>query len=241
MPDEPPSTTGTPASTTAQQTPALRAPRTPPHLALAGVATLAGLALGASLAAVAVLRRGKPLHPRGVVVPARLTVRAGPVWLGALGRRGTHEVLARFSRAVGLPQGWPDIQGLALRWPGLSGPNDLLLASTGTGPWGRYMLTVRRRPLGGALGSLMPYATAAGPVLLSAQPTGEPRHLTLRWATPRGPWHPCADLVWDQAGTADAPVRFDPVRHCPDGLATYPWADRARRYAYRWARAAGPV
>lgn len=239
MADEP--STARAGSTTASPAPAFRMARTPPHLALAGAATIAGLALGAALAGVAVLRRGRPLHPRGVVVPARLTVRQGPGWLGTLGRGDTHEVLARFSRAVGLPQGWPDIQGLALRWPGRSGPNDLLLASTGTGPWGRYLLTVRRRPLGGALGSLMPFATAAGPVVLSAQPTGEPRHLSLRWATPRGPWHTFGDLVWDEAGTADAPVRFDPVRHCPDGLATYPWADRARRYAYRWARAAGPV
>jgi hypothetical protein len=239
MADQPSSTGAGP--TTVSPAPAFRVARTPPHLALAGVATIAGLALGASLAALAVLRHGRPLHPRGVVVPARLMLDGGPAWLGTLGRRDTLEVLARFSRAVGLPGGWPDIQGLALRWAGRSGPNDLLLASTGSGPWSRYVLTVRRRPSAGTLGSLMPFATAAGPVLLSAQPTGEPRRLSLRWATPRGPWHTFGDLAWDEAGTVDAPVRFDPVRHCPDGLATYPWADRARRYAYRWARAAGPV
>jgi hypothetical protein len=196
------------------------------------------MALGGGLAVVAALRRGRPLHPRGVVVTARMELAGAGAPLGVLGERASHVVTARFSRAAGLPTVLPDVQGLALRWRGRTGPNDLLLASTGTGPWSRYLLTARRHPLGGPFGSLMPFATDAGPVLVGAAPTGQARRLDLRWALAQGPWRPLGVLTWEEGPHVDADLRFDPVRHCPDGLATYPWADHLRRYAYRWARLA---
>ena len=200
----------------------------------------AGVALGAVFAATALARRSKPLHPRGAVASARMELFGGVPELGSLGVAGHHDVLARFSRAVGLPAALPDVQGLALRWQGLGGPKDVLLASTGTGPWSRYLLTVRREPLDGAFTSIMPFAGPKGPVLLAAAPTGEPRTLTLRWAGPRGPWQTFGTLVWRATPATDSAVRFDPVEHCPDGLGTYPWTARLRRYAYRWSRRAWP-
>ncbi|WP_127130141.1 hypothetical protein [Georgenia sp. SYP-B2076] len=210
------------------------------HLPGAAVAAGAGAALGALFAAVALARRSRPLHPRGAVASARMELFGGVPDLGSLGVSGHRDVLARFSRAVGLPAALPDIQGLALRWQGLGGPNDVLLASTGTGPWSRYVLSARRSPLGGAFTSLMPFAGPNGPVLLAAEPTGEPRTLAMRWATPQGPWQPFGTLVWRAEPATDSAVRFDPVDHCPDGLGTYPWTARLRRYPYRWSRRAWP-
>lgn len=242
---------------------------------------MTGAALGAVLAGVAALRGGRPLHPRGVVVPARLRLDgAGPA-LGSLGRAGTLDAVVRLSRAVGVPPPLPDIQGLAVRWSGKAGPNDLLLASTGTGPAGRFVLVPRRSPLGGALSSLMPFAGPAGPVLVAAlprdtrrgqdahpggattggaqaggapagaaparaAPTGDatapaPQAWRLVWAPPRGAWRTFGtlELTASLDGAGDDDVRFDPVEHCPDGLATYGWAAELRIRPYRWARRYG--
>lgn len=238
---------------------------------------MTGAALGAVLAGVAALRGGRPLHPRGVVVPARLRLDgAGPA-LGGLGRAGTLDAVVRLSRAVGVPPPLPDIQGLAVRWSGTAGPNDLLLASTGTGPAGRFVLVPRRSPSGGALSSIMPFAGPAGPVLVAALPpdtrrgqgvhagaaqaeaapagaaparavqTGAatdptPQAWRLVWAPPRGAWRTFGTLELaaslDGAGDDDD-LRFDPVEHCPDGLATYGWAAQLRIRPYRWARRLG--
>lgn len=201
--------------------------------------TLAGVILGAVFAVVALLRRSKPLHPRGSVVSARVDLIGGVPELGeALGSAGTLEATARFSRSVGLPPPLPDIQGLALRWSGRAGPADVLLASTGTGPVSRYLLTARRRPFSGAFTSLMPYQAPSGAVLLAAFPRDDTRMLGLRWATPRGPWRDAGTITClaDPTSAPDVPIRFDPVLNSPDGLSAYAWTAQLRQYAYRWAR-----
>lgn len=200
-----------------------------------------GAALGGILAVVAAARAGKPLHPRGAVVPARMELEGGAPEIGALGTEGAHDVTARFSRATGLPAPLPDLHGLALRWQGAAGDNDVLLASTGTGPRSRYVLLPRRRARDGALTSLMPFAGPDGPVLLGALPTARGDTWELAWARPRGPWlaFGALRLGADPSGAPDRDVRFDPVLHCPDGLSTYPWAAALRVYPYRWSRRFG--
>ena len=82
------------------------------------VGEAAGLAIGAVLAAVAGVRRGKAVHPDGVVYDARLAVAGDPAAPQAaelLARRGEHRAIARFSRSVGLPRPLPDLLGLSLR------------------------------------------------------------------------------------------------------------------------------
>jgi hypothetical protein len=78
----------------------------------------AGLSIGAVLAALAAVRRGKAFHPDGVVYDARLAIvgdPAAPQAAELLARRGEHRAIARFSRAVGLPRRIPDLLGLSVR------------------------------------------------------------------------------------------------------------------------------
>lgn len=207
--------------------------------------SLLGGLLGGPLAVVAALRRGRPLHPRGRVVPARLVLDGGAPELGpVLGRAAELDGVARVSRAMGLPEPRPDIGGLAVRWSGRDGPNDLLLAATGLSPVTRHVLALRRVALGGPLSTLMPFAGPRGPVEIAAVPSsdGVNRELELRWARPTGRWRTFGTLHLDLAGpVADrADLRFDPVAHCPDGLETYPWAAALRVPAYRWSRRVTP-
>ena len=70
----------------------------------------AGLSIGAVLAALAAVRRGNTFHPDAVVYDARLTITGDPKAPQAaelLSRRDEHRVIARFSRAVGLPHPMP--------------------------------------------------------------------------------------------------------------------------------------
>ena len=91
---------------------------------------------------VAVLRRGRALHPRGLLLEGTLTVKSE-----LLGERGEHEVPVRLSKGVSLPGRLPDVLGLAVRLPN---GVDLLL-STGYG-----LLPVPRRGF-----TAGPYSTLA--------------------------------------------------------------------------------
>jgi hypothetical protein len=87
--------------------------------------------------------------------------RTGVAWLD---EAGTNHVALRLSRSLGLPAPRPDILGLALRIPTQPGQfGDLLLATTGTGHVGRYVLLPTRRHSLRAYTSLFPYRTLAGP------------------------------------------------------------------------------
>ncbi|MDD9206162.1 hypothetical protein PU560_06730 [Georgenia sp. 10Sc9-8] len=211
-----------------------------PHAVSTAFAGAVGVLLGAVVAGVAVLRQAKPLHPRGEVVTARLELDGDCPELGsALGSAGSHEALVRFSSGGGLPRGWPDVQGLAVRWTGDAGrPQDLLLGSAGTGRWGRFVLTVRRERMSGSFSTLMPFRGPAGAVMVAAVPT--PGGLLLQRAGLTGAWRPFGRLRLRPVPgkPVDAPVRFDPVLHSPTGLESYPWAARLRARPYRWARRA---
>ena len=78
---------------------------------------LAGVSIGAVLALAAAVRRGKAVHPNGVVYAARLVVsgasQAPPARL--LREPSEHRAIVRFSRSLGLPRPLPDLLGLSLR------------------------------------------------------------------------------------------------------------------------------
>jgi hypothetical protein len=121
----------------------------------------AGLSIGAVLAALAAVRRGKAFHPEGVVYDARLSIAGDPVAPQAadlLSRRGEHRALARFSRAVGLPRPIPDLLGLSLRVPDAYGPGrhqDLLLVTSADYPLLHHIFLpardVQQRPYSSSL------------------------------------------------------------------------------------------
>ncbi|CAQ01241.1 hypothetical protein ACR8AL_05805 [Clavibacter sepedonicus] len=227
-------------------------------------ARIGGNVLAGLVSAVRLARRPRPLHPHGVALAGTLTPVAGRAASGLAGLDGLDaplEVDARFSRGGGLPAALPDVLGLALRIPDSGGTTvDVLLASTGLSPAGRFLLAPHRSVSGACLSTLMPYRGSAGPVLLGVLvdadpplPAGaddlgralatRPVRMRLVHATPRGLWHVAAriELAHDSAGPLDTATRADPVLAAPPGDTTYPWTRRLRSPGYRIARHGRPV
>jgi len=205
----------------------------PSALSKAGGAALAG-----ATRALAWLRPAdKPLHPEGVTLLGRIdrlgsAPPSGVPWLDDVGQ---DEVLVRLSRAVGLPAPLPDIHGLAIRLVSDEHPGDVLLASTGWGRLGRFVLTMGRRPESRPLTTLLPYRTAAGPVVLGARATDSASY-QLSWAPYDGDWRPFATLELSGEQALDQEISFDPVRRQVPGLAQYPVVVHLREPSYLWAR-----
>jgi hypothetical protein len=198
------------------------------------VASVGGALLAGGTRALATVRPArKPLHPRGVVLRARVyrhgsAVPTGVPWLD---EPGEDDVVVRLSRAVGLPARLPDIHGLALR----TGSGDVLFASTGWGRVSRFVLTASRDPQGRPMTTLLPYRTEAGAVLLGARSVGAETY-ELAWAHRAGDWQPFAVLRVSTERAADQSISFDPVRHPVDGLDQYPSVVRLREPSYARAR-----
>ncbi len=218
-------------------------PATVARAAAAAGGQLAGVALGA----VGRVRRGKPLHPRGTVHEAVLTVWGveRPWQVPLLDEAGEHRGVVRVSRAAGLPPPLPDVRGLALRLNEPTGPVDLLLSTTGVGPLTRYVLLPRltdRRPMT----TLLPVRTPTGPLLLRLTPVASgpaTRTWLLAAARGSGPWEPTGRLVATTRPVhpdPDPPLRFDPVRHLPTGVSQYPWVRLARDPSYVRSRQWSP-
>lgn len=158
-----------------------------------------------------------------------------PTGAPCLDRAGARECLVRHSRAVGLPSGWPDIEGVAVRLaagPGDRG-GDLLLACTGVGAATRHLLRPRRSD--GTCTTLFPLRTPTGPVLVRLTPSA-PEAWRISWARPGRGWHPCGTLALTDGPVPPTAPHFDPVQHPPEGLEHYPVAALLRRPAYVRAR-----
>jgi hypothetical protein len=220
-----------------------------------------GEALAAGFKVLKSLRPKRPIHPAGVALTGTIERRPGSVESGILwiDSRGTAAVSARLSRSIGMPSGWPDILGLALRITTESGPADVLLASTAMSWPGRLVLTAHRYASNSKLTSLMPYEGSAGPVLLAARPESSGKGLpatpeTFReslgvrtWslglyhARPTGPWTRFGTLRLDlDPGQADLNTRFDPLMRPLPGAGTYGWTRQLREPSYQAARQPRP-
>lgn len=210
-----------------------------------------GKALGQLFGVAAALRRKKPLHPRGSVVPIRL-IRTGldpgfrVPWLDD---PGSDIGVARFSRSIGLPDALPDILGLAVRLEGPEGPHDLLLATTGRRPVLRSVLLPWVTPLTATYGSLFPYATPRGNVVFAAwlaesapELSGAPAAFTLAVASPVGAYREFGRLELEAlpGQGSDDSLDFDPVVHPLPGLAMSRGFAALREPAYASARAHRP-
>jgi len=229
------------------------------HVHTGGVLNRASRLLGEALRSVfrviLLLRRPRPIHSRGRVLRGELSWITGAA---AAGIRWIDEppghplpVVARLSRSLGLPPALPDIIGLALRADAGGRPVDLELASTGLGIPSRFMLLPHRSPSHARFGTLLPYWSPRGPILLCARPvsSGEPLPaggrpldealakdpwlLRLYHATPTGKWHPFAELSLRLSENQDdARLRFDSVRHGLPGADTYAWVRALRQPSY---------
>lgn len=203
------------------------------------LARTAGGALAAGTGALGAARhRIKPLHPEGDLRHATLTRLPGPVRSGVpwLDSPGQDDAVVRVSRAIGLPDALPDVQGLAVRVILGGAEADILLASTGLGRLSRYVLTPARRVTGRPLTSLLPYRSPRGPLLFAAVPEAE-HAFELRWAGPVGPWHVFGRLELGAPVGDDLAVSFDPIVNVVPGLAQYSWVRTLREPAYWTARA----
>lgn len=219
-----------------------------------------GRALAGVFAAIMLVRRPRPVHPKGVVLTGTLTwntpgpnARAGISWIDE--SSGSQPVVARVSRSIGLPDVLPDIIGLAFRVQTASGPADIELASTGFGFPSRFWLLPHRSASRARLGTLFPYEGVYGPILLCAR-TRHPLDLPagtadvaatlserdwlldVYFASPRSKWRPFARLRLSRPpGVAiDTAQRFDAVRYPLPGAGTYEWSRRLREPSYRLAQ-----
>ena len=204
--------------------------------------------------AILLVRRPRPIHSRGIVLRGELTWRRGsaPSGIEWVDRPplGSLPVTARLSRSIGLPASLPDIIGLALRMETGGRTVDLELASTGLGVPSRFMLLPYRSPSRARFGTLLPYRSPVGPVLICARPVSSgvlpadgaaladalarrPWTLRLYHAGPTGQWHAFADVTLGTAvDQADGHLRFDAVRHPLPGASTYPWVHALRQPSY---------
>jgi hypothetical protein len=222
-------------------------------------ADAAGRAVAVLIAALTRVRGAKPMHPEGALFDAVLD-RTGPPrpWgVGWIDERSVDRVLVRLSRGAGLPAGWPDLLGLAIRVPAAgpgARPVDLLLSSTGRGRWSR-MVPVLRRDAATVYSSIMSYGSPLGPVQFAAlpersgvpsEPTGlaggvarQGLRFTLAAGLEHGEWEPIGRLrLLAPAAPLDPEVHVDAVLDPPPGLTADGPMARFRRPAYAAARRA---
>lgn len=222
------------------------------------VTEAAAAVLGGVFNLTARLRGAKPLHPRGVVLRASISRHGAPTRWGVpwLDSPGEDVGVARLSRSVGMPPGWPDVMGLAIRFGGADRAlHDLVIAGTGSGPLSRFVFAPQVQ-FATTYSSVMPYRTPLGPAVLGAFATGdrllpgdpdeaaretarEPLVLSLKVASPTGPWRTFGTLSLGGAATEtlDPRLAVDPVlRPLPDGLALTGPLARVRSVSYRYAR-----
>ncbi|CAN5180650.1 hypothetical protein BH24ACT10_BH24ACT10_13790 [soil metagenome] len=173
--------------------------------------TLPRAALATSLGVATAVRGARVFHPHGVTRRATLTVTPTSTW-GArlLDEPAVHEGVVRLSRGVGLPEPLPDVEGLALRLPGLGtggAPLDILINSA----W-RYAFAPS--VLSPTWSAVLPHRTGDRRlVLLGARP--HKVGFTLLAAAPLGRWQPWAELALGEP-VAGEQIRFAPAVGAPD-------------------------
>jgi hypothetical protein len=223
---------------------------------MADAVSTAGRLVARPLGALASLRGGKPMHPRGAVFDAVLERRgSAPSWgVPWLDETATEAVVVRLSRGAGLPGPWPDLLGLAVRVPGPDRPVDLLLSTTGRGPVLRWV-PLLRRDAAATYTSIMGYRSDAGTLRFAALPasastTSQPSDVaaavdrrglafTLAAARGTGAWRSFGRLtLTEPREPLDPDVRFDAVRHPPPGLTADGPMARFRAPAYARAQVA---
>lgn len=227
--------------------------KTPSNLArVSGTAVFGavGVAAGVGFAVLGVLRRNRPIHSVGTVVPGRLVIDTpGTTGSALFDASGETPLIARLSRSASWPVELPDIIGLAVRIPGgghYGGEADLLFASTGTGWLTRYILQLRTSAGAGPLTTMFPLTGVEGNIVFRLDP--EPHdHYRLSYSPNSGPWRGLGRISLepsgepsqrsnDPAGSDDPTLRFRPVANPPIRLNVPAWLRAVRAPAYGAAR-----
>jgi hypothetical protein len=209
--------------------------------------------------ALARVRQGRAVHKVGRTFEATLTCHgcAGS-GIALFDRPGVHPALVRLSRGVGLPSGWPDILGVAVRVPdGGGGGVDLdLLVSTALGraPLARHV-PFPRSALTSTYTSIAGYRTRRGRRYLAVLPDrlssslhdldtvaaaareGRVRFL-VGTASRAGRWHLAGRIELGEPLPADSDrqLSFDPLMTSVPGVAADGLLWRLRAAAYRESR-----
>jgi hypothetical protein len=143
------------------------------RLNVAEAFTSTSIATGLGL--LAALRRGKPVHPKGAVYDARLTVtgaRAAPP-AQLLAQAGEHRAVVRFSRSVGLPEPFPDLLGMSIRVLdayGAGAHQDLMLISSVDLPVLHHIFVPVRDAWQAPYSSSLPFRAGGDRFLIGALP-----------------------------------------------------------------------
>jgi hypothetical protein len=222
------------------------------------VVDIAGYGIATVLAAVALLRGGKAVHPHGTVYRARLVVdgaAAAPPASRLLAAPAEHRVVMRFSRSLGMPRPLPDLLGVSLRVLDAYGEGahqDFLLVSSVDLPVLHHLFVpagdVQQRPYSSSL----PYRAGADTFIVgvvpdprSPRPDGDDEldRLQRAAATGRltfglavaslgGRFRRVGTLfVEDRLPPELDALRFNPF-HCGGGMLPVSVLNRLRDYAY---------
>ncbi|WP_306360765.1 phosphodiesterase [Nocardia sp. CC227C] len=207
-------------------------------------------------AAAARVRDARVFHPIGLPLTGALHAVDGTYkqLLGSADR----PVLARISKGVGLPDGVPDVLGLAVRvLDRHDRPWDLAPATTGTGALSRFLITPALGWSSAYYGSLMAYRFGGGPVewifaepdaaqpespslgAMSTHVRGHRLGFTLQAAPLFGPKRTLAEITVaePEIGEHAGPGFFDPVRNLPPEVELLPRPVTAvREWAYTGSR-----
>ncbi|MEV4537500.1 phosphodiesterase [Asanoa sp. NPDC049518] len=191
--------------------------------------------------ALARVRGGRAVHKVGRTFQATLTCfgdsRSG---IPLLDRPGVHPAVVRLSRGAGLPRGWPDVLGVAVRVPDGGGAGvdlDLLVSTTvGAAPIARS-IPLPRRSLASTYTSIAGYPTRRGRRLLAVLPDG-PGGFRVCTATRLGRWRVAGRIVLGAPLPAehDRRLAFDPLMTAVPGVVADGLLWRVRAVAYRESR-----
>jgi hypothetical protein len=202
------------------------------------------------------VRQRRVFHPLGVMAEGRLE-RVAPPGVGL--PLGSVNVLARVSKAIGIPGALPDMIGLAWRMPPRASdptPWDILMASAGSGLLTRCALRPTTAWTGTTLSTLMPLrrpdgwwwlraeivTTLRGRLSLDAVReaiSSDGMAFDIQQAHGTGSFEPLAELKLTAVVSTDADhdVSFDPTRNTAFDVGLGPlWLTRLRENAYLRSR-----
>lgn len=187
------------------------------------------------------LGRERPLHPKGTTYEGVWVTEPGAARFGSrfLDEPDAHGCTVRVSRAVGLPDACPDIEGVAVKFPGSEG-GDLLFAGTGGGRASRFCLVPRRTA--GTCTTLFPLQAGDGLVVLRLEPAQDPGCREIWVARPTGSWNRIGRLqlgprIVPEAEPGPGTARHNPVLRPPYGLTHPPLLAALRAPSYLRAQA----